>query len=308
MQKRGIDVAATLCLLIALICWSVVPLVLRYLTDVIPDGWTTNAVRYPVAAMMYAPLLFFTAMDRASRRLWLVALVPAIPNIVGQSLFAWSPYFIDPGLMSFIVRLSVLWGIGLSLIVFAAERRLLQSSRFWLGVALSLAGFLAVALCSNPFAQRATLVGIMIAIGCSFFWGVYGITVRLVMGKANPLTFFGIVCVWSSIGCLAVSPLGQPSCLLHLPGSKIVLLVVSAFIGIAAAHGLYYIALQRLGTTIPSAVNALTPFVTAVASSYLFREQIAPIQWIGGIGSLIGTALILWSQEHLHASETTVEY
>jgi drug/metabolite transporter (DMT)-like permease len=55
---------------------------------------------------------------------------------------------------------------------------------------------------------------------------------------------------------------------------------------------------------IPSAVNALTPFVTAAASSFIFDEQIAGIQWFGGFVSLAGTAMIIWSQGDIQPAKT----
>lgn len=302
MPRRGFDAAASLSILGALVCWSVVPLMLKALTQAVPDGWTTNAVRYPVSAMLYLPWLIAAARDPSARRLWRAAVIPSIPNVLGQSCWAWGPYFIDPGIMSFIVRLSVVWAMIMAMIVFRDERPLLRSPRFWAGMVLSLAGFVTITTGKEHLFERQTLMGVGIALVCSFFWGMYGVSVRATIGRSSPLQMFAIVSTYTSIGCLALAPLGDPASVLRLSAFNLSLLVVSALVGIAAAHGLYYTALQRLGATIPATVNVLTPFMTATASTFLFHERITAVQWVGGAVSVVGSILVVLSQGHLHAA------
>lgn len=301
MLRRGFDMKATLALLGAVSCWAVVPLVLRYLAikNIVPDGWTTNAVRYPVSTLLYIPWLIPAIRDPSLRRLWWLALIPTIPNVAGQTCWAWAPYYIDPGLTSFIVRLSVVWAIIGAIIVFPDERRLLRSRRFWIGLAMNVGGFLAIVAYSHNLSSGATRIGVLISLACSVLWAMYVIGVRNAIGQSNPLTAFAVVSLYSSIAFVALAPLGRPLSLLQMSPANWALLLFSAATGIAAAHGMYYMAVQRLGAMIPSTVNTIAPFLTAAASSFCFAEIITTEQWIGGIAAAVGSGLVIWSQRHM---------
>jgi drug/metabolite transporter (DMT)-like permease len=304
MTRRGTDAKATSALIGAVICWSAVPLMLRYLAvrGIVPDGWTSNAVRYPVSALLYTPWLIPAIRDRSLRRLWLLALIPTIPNLAGQTCWAWAPYYIDAGLTTFIVRLSVVWTMVGAVIFFPDERALLRSPLFWIGTAMNVAGFLAIVLYSHSLAAGATKIGVLISVGCSVFWALYIIGVRKAMGRVNPLTAFAVVSLYTSVAFLAMAPLGEPSLLLRMTVSQWALLLFSAVVGIAAAHGMYYIAVQRLGAMIPSTVNTIAPFLTAAASSLWFGEVIRAEQWVGGLIAAVGSGLVIWSQRSLAAA------
>lgn len=303
MKQRGIDFAATTALLVALLCWASVPLVLKHLTHTIPDGFTTNAVRYPAAAILYLPLVIVALRDPAQRRLVPLTLLPTIPNLAGQTCWAWAPYYIDPGLMTFGARTSVIWAIVLAVLFFPIERSLLRSPRFWAGILLSFGGFLGVALFEQTVRTRTTQFGLLLAGVSGFFGGLYVVGIRAAVGPMKPFTTFAFVSAFTAVGCLAMAPLGEPSSLLHAGAASFGLLLLSSFLGIAFAHGLYYFAVQRLGATICAATATLSPFITAAASRVIFQERLDPVQWLGGIVLVCGTALVIWSQEHLSPLE-----
>lgn len=302
MAHRRFDIGATFALFGVLVFWAAVPIMLRYLTTFVPDGWTSNAIRYPIATLLYTPWLIRAARDRSKRRLWLLAVVPAIPNVFAQSCWAWAPYYIEPGLMSFIVRTSMIWAMLMAFMLFPDERRLMRSPRFWAGLMLSAAGFLGVVLGSHAIGTPLAIHGVLITLACSVFWGLYAVCARATIRNENPLTAFAVVGLYTSVGCVALAPLGDPSSVFRLSAGPMAILILSAATGIAAAHGLFFIAVKRLGATITSTMNILTPFLTAAGSAVLFREIITTSQWISGGVMLIGGALIVWSQEHVHAA------
>ena len=72
-QPRGgrviaqrLDIRATLCLAGATLCWGVAPVMLKYLSrpDCVPDGFTSNFIRYPVGTIIYLPLLIHAVRRR----------------------------------------------------------------------------------------------------------------------------------------------------------------------------------------------------------------------------------------------------
>ena len=100
---------AVAALLGAIISWGMIPVMLRYLAvpTKVPDGFTSNLARYPVAALACLPWLIWGIRRGELRGLWLAALVPSIINTIGQTLFAWAPYFENAGLLSFLLRIAV---------------------------------------------------------------------------------------------------------------------------------------------------------------------------------------------------------
>jgi drug/metabolite transporter (DMT)-like permease len=69
--------------------------------------------------------------------------------------------------------------------------------------------------------------------------------------------------------------------------------------GIALGHVLYYIAIQRIGATIPSLVILTQPFIVLVMSYFIYGESLNLPQLLFGTALISGSALALWAQQHL---------
>ena len=123
-----------------LICWSSAPLFIKYLTGYL-DLWTQNLLRYVAACLFWLPFLLIAAKTgQLPRAVWKRALLPFIPNIIMQNLWAAAFYYIDPGFASLLSTTAFLWVIILSVIFFADERRLSASRLFRLSIVLSIVG------------------------------------------------------------------------------------------------------------------------------------------------------------------------
>ncbi|WP_448574451.1 DMT family transporter, partial [Trichothermofontia sp.] len=85
--------------------------------------------------------------------------------------------------------------------------------------------------------------------------------------------------------------LGQPTALIGLSPKNIVILVISAVTAIAIAHVLFYAAIHRIGATIPSMINLLTPFCVLLLSRVVFGEHLTGGQWFFGLLLISGIAL-----------------
>jgi len=106
-----LDISALLCLAGATLCWGSVPVMLNYLADphIVPDGYTANAVRYPISALAYLPWLVVAIRRGGLGRFWLTALIPSAINVAGQTLWGLSPYYLPAGQLAFLFRLSALF-------------------------------------------------------------------------------------------------------------------------------------------------------------------------------------------------------
>jgi len=298
---RGTDIRATVCLIGATFCWGAVPVMLKYLArpEYVPDGFTANAVRYPIAALLYLPWLVFGIRRGQLRGLWLTAAIPTALNLACQTLWAWAPYHLDAGLLAFLLRLCVVWSLLGAFIVFRDERPLARSPRFWIGAGLALMGFVVMSWHGITRGPGASMTGILIIFFCGICLGLYGVSVRYVMHKLHPLVVFSLVSGYTSIGLIAMAPLGEPASVLRLPSLPLTVLIASSFIGIAAAHGLYYIAVQRIGVAICSLMLMATPLVSSLGAYLLLGENFTLTQWAGGAVLLVGSTLAIKAQSHL---------
>lgn len=299
-MNRQIDTTATMALLGSVLCWAIVPLFLKYFTSFV-DGWVANGLRYPIVALLYVPwLIAFARKGQLTSRMWKLALLPAIINTISQAAWAWAPYYIDPGFMAFLVRLSILWTVLGSFILFQDERRLLKSSQFWMGFLLALGGFILLTFSGNPFSTKSTTIGIILVLFTSIGWAGYQLSVRRNMQEIDSRAAFGMISVITSFGLLVfMFSFGKINQIVVLPPHVSILIIVSGIIGIGAAHLLFYIAVKRIGVAISSSANLASVFITALLSRLLFNEILLPAQWTAGIVMILGGVLLTQAQVHV---------
>jgi drug/metabolite transporter (DMT)-like permease len=282
-----------------LVCWSLGPVFIKYLTGY-TDSWTQNAVRYSVTSLFLLPFLIrANVTGQFAPRTWRRAILPSFANIAMQSLWAAGFYYIGPAFMTLLSKTSVLWVTGFSLIVFREERPLMRSPRFWLGLLLSLSGMVGVIAFKDDFAATGTLTGIAIALTQAFMWGVYTISVRIAFQDVDPRVSFSVMSLYAAVGLWVCAFLfGDPSQVLALNVRGWVVVVISALTAIALGHTLYYTAIRRIGTMIPMLVILAQPFVVFGLSSILFHERLNGVQLLFGGVLLTGSGLSVWAQQH----------
>jgi drug/metabolite transporter (DMT)-like permease len=271
----------------------------------VPDGFTANAVRYPVSALFWMPWLLFGLRSGQVRRLCVVALVPAAFNTIGQVFWSISPYYLDASLAAFLFQLSSVWSIIVAFVVFPDERRLAHSPRFWLGVTLAIGGFVLLSLPSLLNHQGGTPLGILFIFLCGVAMAFYGVSVRYVLRDMHPLTLFSLVATYTAVALLILAPLGEPGSLLRLQVGPAIWLIVSALIGIAFAHGLFYVSVQRLGVAVSYIALMTTPLLTLVGSFLVLGERFSVLQWAGGALLLAGSTAAVHAQVGLRARART---
>ncbi len=206
--------------------------------------------------------------------------------------------------MAFAVRLSVVWATLTAFLIFHDERALLTSKRFWFGLLLAMTGFVGMALFGGVLEARATAVGVVIMLACSVFWGMYAVSVRWAMKQTDARIAFALVCLYTAAGTVPLMLLfGSPAQIVATPPSALALLVVSAILGIATAHVLFYAAVKSVGVAIGSSAGLAGAVLTASAAVWLFPAQrLNAGEWLSGIVLLGGSLLLIWSQERLRTN------
>jgi drug/metabolite transporter (DMT)-like permease len=283
-----------------LICWSSAPLFIKYLTGYL-DLWTQNLLRYAAACLFWLPFLLADARaGRLPKTVWKRAILPFIPNIIMQTLWAAAFYYIDPGFASLLSMMAFLWVIILSIIFFAEERRLLGNRLFRLSILLSVVGLAGVMLFHPAFMQSYTKIGIAIVLLYGLIWGLYGVAVKIAFRDIDSRAGFSVVSVYTVAGLFVLTLfMGEPQRCLEMPFVGWAATVVSGITGIALGHVLYYTSIRRIGSTTPSLVQLAQPFVVAVISYFVFSEVLNPLQWVFGIVLIIGSASAIAAEKDL---------
>ena len=303
-RKQKVDFSATFACIGALIFWSLGPIFIKYLTGYV-DSWTQNLLRYSVACLFWMPFLFLSIKTkRLDHRVWRRALVPAMANILMQSLYAAAFYYIGPAFMVLQMKTNVIWIAGFSLIFFSEERALVKSKRFWTGLTLSVVGLIGVMYNEVDLAQARIITGIIVAQAAAFMWGVYTVSVRIAFREIDSRSGFSVMSIYTVMG-LAVSALlfGEVKTAAQMDAWQWACVVISAVIAIAFAHTLYYAAMKRIGSTIPALVILAQPFVVLGISNIVFGESMNGFQLLFGMALLAGAALAIWAQQDLKNTE-----
>ncbi len=301
-RRHHLDIGGTAALIGSVICWGSVPVALRGLTGSI-DAWTANGFRYPMAAVLFWPVLW-SARRRGllDGNVALRCLVPAALALLGQIFWALSPYYLSASAVGFFIRFAMVWSIVAAMVIFPDERNLLTSQRFHIGILLSVAGFVLLAVSNGSDDMVITSTGVVIMFVCSMFFGLYGVSIRYCLTGIDPLVSFGIVAQYVSMGTLTLMfCVGDWIRLGRMAALSWMALTVSSLLGIALGHVFMYVAVHRVGTAITSAVQSATPFATAVMAAALLQETMSLRQWAAGL-TMIAGATVLLSTRHVLAS------
>ena len=299
-HHQKVNVSATFACLGALAFWSLGPIFIKYLTGYV-DSWTQNLLRYSVACLFWLPFLILSVKTkRLDHRVWRRAVIPGIANILMQSLWAAAFYYIDPAFMVLQAKTNIIWIAGFSLIFFSEERALAGSKRFWIGLTLSVVGLIGVMYHEVELAEAGIITGIIIAQAAAFMWGVYTISVKIAFRDIDSRSGFSVISIYTVAG-LAVSALlfGKVETAAQMGAWQWTCVVISGITAIALAHTLYYVAMRRIGATIPALVILAQPFIVLAISYVVFGESMNIFQLLFGIVLLIGSALAIWAQQHL---------
>ena len=297
---RKFDISATFACLGTLSFWAVGPIFIKYLTGYV-DSWTQNLLRYSVACLFWLPfLLFAIKRKRIETKIWRKALLPAAANIVMQSLWAGGFYYVGPAFMVLLTKSSIVWVAGFSFVLFADERALVRSKRFWLGLALSAIGVVGVMYYKEDFAATKTITGIIIALACAFTWAIYTVSAKIAFKDVDSHHGFSVISIYTVAGlCVFALLFGSVEECVTMGAWQWACVVISGVTAIALGHVLYYAAIKRIGATIPALVILVQPFIVLAISNIIFGESLNAIQLLFGVVLLTGSALALWAQQHL---------
>ncbi len=302
-KLKGFDTPATAACLGALVCWSLGPLFIRYLTSYV-DVWTQNMLRYSAACLLWLPFVLYSARKGTiTKRLWLIALGPAAVNIVMQTFWAASFYYLEPTFMVLLAKTSIIWIAAFSITFFPDERGLIRSRSFWAGAVLSILGVGGVLFFKGDFGTVDIVKGIVIGLTASLLWALYTISVRIAFRKVDSRMGFGVLSIYTVAGLWVLAfVFGNPGECFEMAAWPWMATILSGLFSIGISHVLYYSAIRRIGATIPSLVLLVQPFIILAISRVVFGESINGLQGIFGVILISGSAFSILAQQNLRKS------
>ena len=282
-------------MLLALLFWSVVPLMLEHFTHLM-DPWTANGARYFFAAAFWLPFVLRTLRHMplpARRAAWRAARIPAAAHCAAQIFYGAAPYHNNATMLNFGCRLSIPFAILFGFWLLPAERPLARAPAFWAGLACALAGFLL--MFDNGFGTDSTSpAGMLLLLGFSSAWGLYVVFVRRNLAELPAHLAYGLVSLLTCGPLLALMlAFGDWQTLLRLPPLQWLWLLLSALIGLTLGHVLYYRAIRVVGPIASEAAMLLIPFQTALLAYFLMGDRLSPAQWAAGATLILGCTLLL---------------
>ena len=287
--------AALAAMLTALFFWAVIPLFLEHFTHLL-DPWTVNGARYAFTAAFWLPFVLH-ALRRIPppnrRALWKAALAPAAALTLCQIFFGFAPYFNNATLLNFGCRLSLPFTTLFGFWLLRSERPLARSPLFWTGLLCAVGGFLL--MFENGFGTDATSpAGMALLLGFAVTWGLYVVLVRRNLSDLPAHLSYGLISLLAFPPLLALMfALGDPSPLLHLPPAQWGWLLLSALIGLALSHVLFYRSILVMGPIASEGGMLLIPFQPALLAHLFLGERLSPAQWAAGAILILGCALLI---------------
>jgi drug/metabolite transporter (DMT)-like permease len=324
-------------IVLTLACWTTIPLYLSHLKGIVDptgtpnaegnlpplvDPWTANGWRYGFSTILWIPpLLFAWWSGKMPRGIWKAALLPSIFNAAAQVCFGIAPYFVSPGLMTFSLRLNIIFVTIGAAIFFIAERRIIKSTGFLIGITTLLVGTILTVLFQHGGLGGATGFGVLVSFGSALLYAAYALAVRKWMHGMPPLLAFAAVSQYTGLALVTLmlvlgnrghDAAGVPDAIrglnaLRLPGGlfgvEFAMLLIFAVVGIGLGHTLYFHSIQRLGLAVSAGVVQLQPVTVSLGAIFVFpsdtKQHLSGPQWITGLVALTGACIMLYTQHRL---------
>lgn len=301
MSERKSEIPPSLVMLFVVLVWATTPLFLHQFYREGICVWDQNSWRYVFVVFLLWLTIWFKYIrgSREKRKIfslqnWLWAFIAALPCSVAQIFFVWSLKYLEPPLMGILNKQFVLWTALLGMLFFADERVLIKSGRFWLGFLGTISGAIGVVVFQPQARFHGELPGIIFVTIFGFAWSVYGVCLKRLTRRLDPLVAYGMVATYTAVimWCFSLT-LGRPADVLTQPAGIWLMLIASAVFNLFLPHiGIYWV-IPRLGILATHTATLSTAFLTAFYSWLIFSQKLSGRQWICGIILIAGAALTM---------------
>lgn len=297
----------------SIVCYGATPVFLRAFIDDL-DSWTVNGFRYTVGALFWLPFVVVLLRDkqpaaavRPRAGIWRDALIPTAINIIGQTGWAMTPYYLEANVIGFVYKLHFLFTIMFGVLLIREERPVVREPWFIVGSLVCIGGVVAMFVQNVRVQGMQSVMGMAILLGTTVMFGAYAVAIRRCMTGYPARLSFGVVSLYTATGLLLLMFLfGDWRQVGEVRPGMLALVALSAITGIAFAHVLYYRAIQGLGAIVSTGLHMATAFVTLLGATLFLAERMTPLQATGGIMVIGGGIMLLVAQSRVR--KTVVEH
>ena len=275
----GVSLAA-----LGAIAYGIATVIGRALADAGVDSATALGIRFAVAAMILVGALRLRGASlRPPRGSWLpIVLLGAVGYSLESTLFYLS---LGHGTAAACILLFYAYPAIVTVIEFARERERLTAASS-VALLLSLVGTAVVVMVGRDVS--ISLAGIIFALAAATVYALYLVIGREIGRGTDAMT----TACWVAVGAAASSVLrGLAGGTLQVPTGHLVQ-IVGYGVATAAAFGLTFAALARIGTSQTAVVMTLEAASTVVIAAVVLGEGISPAQAFGGLAILAAAAVI----------------
>lgn len=299
---------AYLGLLFVGMAWAIGPVTIRLLRNDY-DVYTLALARY-VAAVI--PLLIYSLVYhrpglKAALKLSRNLLPLAVMNILMLITWTFACYGTPAVTAQLIVKISVIFVVLLSFLLFHEERRVIRDPGYLLGTAVSFVG-LTIVLTGGTFTLALAVSGSsMLLILTALIWAGYAVWMKHLVTNIHPVPLVTVLAVYTTIGLtITAAVMGDITTLIPSDSRIALIAFISGFVPIAMAHPVYHFAQKHLGSAVCSSWTLLNPFFTFLASLVLLpNERLGAIGLLGGCILLSGTLCVTLSSNRAHKSDNS---
>jgi drug/metabolite transporter (DMT)-like permease len=220
-------------------------------------------------------------------------LLPATVVTVHQMTYVTGVYLTSAIAASVISKTSALFVPALSFLFFPEERAIIRNPRFLAGTALALSGVVGLVVARGGMMMGAHAAGPALLLLSALLWSLFSVLIKPVTGRVDPLVITGIVPLLSCLLFLplwaSLADLGQ---VFTAPLRSVLIMLGSGILVVGVGNTLYYIAIQRVGTSISTNFLLSTPLVAGVLAYAILGERLTPLQMVFSAVLLTGCLLI----------------
>ena len=282
-------------IIVATFIWIWPPVIIKFLSFHF-DVHTQNFYRYLSALVFFIPFNIIFLREKFLKSLKNIKqfILPAVFIFLYQFTFVKGMYMLEPAMVSFIHKSSVVFVAFLSFLFFADERRVMVSRPFIVGSIVAIIGVGGVILGKGITAFDTMNRGVLLILTASFFWALYIISIKKIVRKTDTIVTATIVfSITLPLFFAAALAFGDPGSIMRKPAGINTIMFASGIFCVGIAHAFNNKSIKIIGTAISSNFVLITPFFTAIASLYIFGEVLSLLQTVSGIALIVGCILLL---------------
>jgi len=168
----------------AIICWSIAPLMIRYLSGYYTVVFQTFFRYLSALVVLWGFVLLREGSDKIKSDLprllsrWYKLLIIALACYGFQITFTYAFYLLYPGFATLINQSLVLFSVFLAALIFPDERSTLRSGIFFVGLVLALSGVVLTIVGGESFGAPQFNLGILVMLCSALCWALLGALIR----------------------------------------------------------------------------------------------------------------------------------